>query len=283
MLGREELNDHELNFVSPGLVFVLLLSALLLLIACGKKQAAPPANTEHAKQQAAPTPPASSPDEPPAPSSDIKLGPGFARRTDDLDEMVKRRNIRALVLLNPISFFYAKGLPRGVMYEALEEFQKFANQKLKTGKLSVEVTFIPMRVDQIEAALTEGVGDMIASGIAVTPDREKRVAFSMPIQTDVTQIIVTGSSFGPVSTLADLGGKEVYANPLTTYYENLQKAKEQLQKAGKTPIVIKAADKTLMDDDLVQMVNAGLIPATVTTKRQADLSVESARSDSTAS
>jgi membrane-bound lytic murein transglycosylase MltF len=254
-----------------GLVFVLLLSALLLLIACGKKEAAPPANTEHAKQQAAPTSPASSPDEPPAPSSDIKLGPAFARRTGDLDEMVKRRNIRALVLLNPISFFYAKGLPRGVMYEALEEFQKFANQKLKTGKLSVEVTFIPMRVDQIEAALTEGVGDMIASGIAVTPDREKRVAFSMPIQTDVTQIIVTGSSFGPVSTLADLGGKEVYANPLTTYYENLQKAKEQLQKAGKTPIVIKAADKTLMDDDLVQMVNAGLIPATVTTKRQADL------------
>jgi membrane-bound lytic murein transglycosylase MltF len=73
------------------------------------------------------------------------------------------------------------------------------------------------------------------------------------------------------STLADLGGKEVYANPLTTYYENLQKANEALQKAGKTPIVIKAADKNLMDDDLVQMVNAGLIPATVTTKLRADL------------
>ena len=78
------------------------------------------------------------------------------------------------------------------MYEALEEFQKFANEKLKTGKLNIKVTFLPMRVDQIEAALNEGVGDIIAYGIVVTPDREKRVAFSTPIQTDVSQIIVTG-------------------------------------------------------------------------------------------
>jgi ABC-type amino acid transport substrate-binding protein len=160
---------------------------------------------------------------------------------------------------------------RKCMYEALEEFQKFANQKLKTGKLQVKVTFLPTRIDQLEAALTEGLGDVIAYGVVVTPDREKRVAFSTPIQTNVTQIIVTGPGSGPVSTITDLGEKEVYVNPLTTYYQNLQQVNEQLQKAGKQPIVIKAADKVLMDDDLVQMVNAGLIPATVTTKQRADL------------
>jgi membrane-bound lytic murein transglycosylase MltF len=78
--------------------------------------------------------------------------------------MVKRRSIRALLILSPIAFFYDKGQPRGVMFESLEEFQKFANQKLKMGKLEVKVTFLPMRIDQIEAALTEGVGDMIALG-----------------------------------------------------------------------------------------------------------------------
>jgi len=253
-----------------ALVFVLPLVALLLAIACGKK-AEPTASTEQAKQQATAPSPVSSPDEPPAPSGGIALGPVFSRRTGDLDEMVKRRNIRALLILNPIGFFYDKGQPRGVNYEALEEFQKFVNQKLKTGKLDVKVTFLPMRVDQIEAALTEGIGDIIAYGIVVTPGREMRVAFSTPVQTDVTQIIVTGSGVGAMSTLADLGGKEVYANPLATYYENLQKANVELQKAGKTAIIIKAADKNLMDDDLVQMVNAGLIPATVTTKQRADL------------
>jgi membrane-bound lytic murein transglycosylase MltF len=252
-------------------LFRVLLLGLSLSIACGKKEAAPPAKTEQVQQQAAPALPVSSPDEPPAPSSGVELPKAFGRRTGDLDEMVKGRNIRALVLLNPIGFFYDKGQPRGVMYEALEEFQKFANQKLKTGKLNVKVTFLPMRPDQVEAALTEGVGDIVAHGIVITPDREKRVAFSTPIQTDVTQIIVTGPNFGPVSSLADLGGKEVYVNPLTTYYENLQKANEQLKKDGKTPIIIKAADKNLLEDNLVQMVNAGLIPATVTTKQRAAL------------
>ncbi len=59
--------------------------------------------------------------------------------------------------------------------------------------------------------------------------------------------------------------------PLTTYYQNLQTANETLKQSGKTPIVIKAADKNLTDDDLLQMVNAGLIPATVTTQQRADL------------
>src|SRR5271169_210346 len=135
---------------------------LAVLVGCSKKETAPPAGTEQAQQQATPALPVSSPDEPPAPSSGIALPKAVGRRTGDLDEMVKSRNIRALVLLNPISFFYDKGQPRGVMYEALEEFQKFANTKLKTGKLQVKVTFIPMRVDQIEVALTEGLGDMIA-------------------------------------------------------------------------------------------------------------------------
>ena len=245
---------------------ILALGALLLLIACGKK-----AETPSTQQQATSPSPAPPPDEVPAASSTIALPTAFGRHTGDLDEMAKNRNIRALVMVSPIGFFYDKGLPRGVNYEAMEEFQKFVNQKLKTGTLNVKVTFLPLRPDQLEAALTEGVGDLIAYGIVVTPEREKRVAFSTPIQTNVTQIVVTGPNYGAVSSLADLGGKEVYANPLTTYYSNLQKANEALQKEGKTPIVIKAADKNLMDDDLVQMVNAGLIPATVTTKARADL------------
>jgi membrane-bound lytic murein transglycosylase MltF len=251
------------------LAFAVPLSALLLLISCGRK-AASPAPSEQAKRDAQALPIEST-----GPSSaslnSISLPRSFERNTGDLDVMAKRRNIRGLVVLNPISFFYEKGQPQGVMYEALQEFQKFVNAKLKTGNLDVKVTFLPMRIDQLEPALKEGVGDMIAYGIVVTPEREQRVAFSVPLQSDVTQIIVTGPNFGPVSTLADLGGKEVYANPLTANYQNLQKINVELQKAGKKPIIIKAADQNLLDDDLVQMVNAGLIPATVTTSARADL------------
>jgi membrane-bound lytic murein transglycosylase MltF len=265
---------------ASGRVVAFGVCVFALLIACGKKEATSGASNQGNKQAASTLPPAtpaavssavSSPDEPPPPSNSLALPVSIDRHTGDLDEMIRRREIRALVLISPIAFFFDKGQPRGVAYEALRELQSFTNQKLKTGKLSVQVTFRPTSPAQLEAALTAGLGDIIANGIVITPEREKRVAFSAPIQTGITQIIVTGSTYSSVSSVEDLGGKEVYVNPLSTYYENLQKMNESLQKAGKTPIVIKAADKNLVDDDLLQMVNAGLIPATVTRNQRADL------------
>ncbi len=188
-----------------------------------------------------------------------------------MDEIKKSRTLRALVLISPIGFFYDKGLPKGVNVEALEELQRFANQKLKLGKLDLKVIFLPSSPAQLEASLTEGLGDIIAYGIVVTPEREKRVTFSTPIQTDVSQIVVGGPKLGPVSGIQDLSGKEVYVNPLTTYYQNLQKLSDSFKQAGKPPINLKAADKNLTDDDIVQMVNAGLVASTVTSKQRADL------------
>src|SRR4051794_24363814 len=175
-----------------GVGFVVVSWGLLLATSCGKPAAptaAPTAASEPDKHQTAARSPVSSEYEPPAPSAGTPLPLGFGRSTADLDQMVKRQNIRALVVMNPIGFFYDKGHPMGGIYEALEALQDFVNQKLKTGKAKVTVTFIPVRIDQLEAALIQGIGDIIATGIVVTPDREKRVAFSTPIFTNVTQII----------------------------------------------------------------------------------------------
>ncbi len=201
----------------------------------------------------------------------LSLPVSFAKHTDDLDAMMKRRTIRALVLINPIGFFYQNGLPKGVNYEALEEFEKFVNQKFKTGTLKTKVVFIPMRPDQLEAALNEGIGDIIATAIVVTPEREQKVAFTQPIMQHVSQVVVTGPALQGVTSFDALAGKDIFVNPLTTYYDNLNKLNAERQAAGKPPLSIKAADKNLSDDDLIEMVNAGLIPATVTTNMRADL------------
>jgi membrane-bound lytic murein transglycosylase MltF len=144
------------------------------------------------------------------------------------------------------------------------------NEKLHTGKQPVQVTFIPVRPDQVEKALTEGVGDLIAYALTVTPQREQRFAFSS-IETDVKQIVVTGKGFGPVSSLQDLSGKKIFVNPLTTYPANLAKVNDSLRKQGKPPILVESADKNLLDEDLLEMVNAGIIPATVTITDRAKL------------
>ena len=189
----------------------------------------------------------------------------FGRYTDDLEGMLKRRNIRALVVINPIGFFYQNGQPMGAMYDSMREFESFVNEKFRTGALKVEVTFVPVRPDQAEPALAQGVGDLIANAVVITPERQQRFAFTVPVEKNVEQIIVAGAHFGSVSNVEDLSGKQVYVNPITANFQNLRQLNERLQKAGKRPIVVKSADKNLLDDDLLQMVNAGLIPATATT------------------
>ena len=49
------------------------------------------------------------------------------------------------------------------------------------------------------------------------------------------------------------------------------KVNDSLRKQGKPPILIESADKNLLDEDLLEMVNAGIIPATVTITDRAQL------------
>ena len=194
----------------------------------------------------------------------LELLMNFERHVGDLDGMVKRRQIRVLVIPSRSGFFYDKGQPHGVYYEAFDEFQRFVNAKYKSGSLKINVTYLPVRIEQLEQALLQGMGDVIGFPLIVTPEREQLALFTSPIHPNVKQVIVTGPKLSQITTLEDLSGKEVYANPLTVYYENLQRLSESLQKAGKPPILVKAADPNLNDEDLLEMVNAGLIPATVT-------------------
>ncbi len=203
-------------------------------------------------------------------SDKLALPVNFERHTGDLNEMIQRQQIRALVLYSRSGFFYLDGRPEGIYYEALHAFEQFVNQTLHP-KRRVQVTFIPVRADKIEMALNQGVGDLIAYGIEVTPEREQRVAFSTPIMTNVKQIVVAGKDFGPTSSLEDLSGRKIFVNPLTTYVQSLKKVNNSLRAKGKPPVLIEPADKSLLDEDLMEMVNAGLIPATVTTTARAEL------------
>jgi len=192
------------------------------------------------------------------------LPTSYEHWTGNLDGMLKRRQVRALVVYSKSLFFYDQGRPMGISYEALQEFQRTLNRKFKTGNLPVTVTFLPVGYDQLEQALISGLGDLIAIPVAITPERQQKVAFSTPIMTGVKQIVVTGSSRAAVTNLDGLSGREVFVNPLTVYSESLQKLNKSFEGKGKKPVIVRPADNNLGDEDLLEMVNAGLIPATVT-------------------
>lgn len=215
------------------------------------------------------TPPNSSPGSA-ATVDPLSLALTGKRWTGDLDVMVQHRTIRALVVYSKSGFFYDAGQPHGTSYEALQEFQRLLNLELHTGSMPVIVTFLPVEYDQLEQALLDGAGDLIAFPVVITPEREKIVNFTTPILTDVRSVVVTGPGVPAPSSLDDLSGKDVYVNPLSVHVQELERANEQLRSRGLPPIRIVTADNILGEEDLLEMVNAGLIPATVSLSLRAD-------------
>jgi membrane-bound lytic murein transglycosylase MltF len=187
----------------------------------------------------------------------------LGKHVGDLGEMVKQHEIRVLVVYGKSSFFYDAGRPEGIFYETFEEFEKFVNQKLNTGRLKVNVTFLPKGLDQLEPALREGEGDLIGYAVMVTPEREMEALFTTPIDAKMKQLVVRGAKSAAIDNVEDLSGQEIYVNPVTPYGESLRKLNDGFVKESKAPIAIKVADTNLTDEDLIEMVNAGLIPATV--------------------
>ena len=181
----------------------------------------------------------------------------------DLDGMAKRGQIRVLVVYSKTFFFFDRGRPRGITYDALQEFERHVNQKLGRKTVRVRVVAIPVRRDQLLPGLLAGRGDIAAANLTVTPEREKQVAFAAPFLSDVSELVVTGPSSPPLQSLDDLGAKEIHVRPSSSYFESLGRLNAAFRQAGKPEIKVRPADENLEDEDLLAMVNAGLLPLAV--------------------
>src|SRR4051812_20383001 len=240
---------------------VALLIAAAATACSGRQEAVPPAAT-------AVTPPAA--DAPiPDTASPFDALPQAVRDsmdkpfTGDFDALVKRRSIRVGVTFNRTHYFIDKGQERGLTYESLKLFENDLNTDLKTGNLKVHVVFVPLPRGQLSQALTSGKIDMVAAMVTVRPELEKLAAFSEPTRTNVSEVVVTGPGAPPIATVDDLAGQAVFVRKGSIYEESLVRLNGQLKARGKAAVVIDQAPDVLEDDDILEMVNAGLAPITI--------------------
>lgn len=189
----------------------------------------------------------------------------------DLDGMVERRMIRVLATFSKTNYFLDRGEQKGITYEAFQLFEKAINEKLQTGHLTVHVVMVPVTRDRLLPALVEGRGDIAAANLTITPERLKQVDFSDPLYTGVSEIVVSGPSAPPLESLDDLSGKEVVVRASSSYYESLQLLNELFARQGKAPVEVTAAPEYLEDEDLLEMVNTGLIPMVIVDTHKAEL------------
>ena len=179
----------------------------------------------------------------------------------DLDKMRKKRVVRVLVPFSRTFFFPDKGRKRGLIYDGLMEYEKYLNKQVKGNKhLPVQVMVIPTAHNRLFSDLNAGYGDIVAANLTITPKRKKQVDFSAPLLTGVREIIVTGSGVSLMKSIFELAGKDIIVRKSSSYNESILALNRTLISIGKKPLRIIYVDEYLEDEDLLEMVNAGLVP-----------------------
>jgi membrane-bound lytic murein transglycosylase MltF len=191
--------------------------------------------------------------------------------TGDLDVMLRKRSVRVLTAYSRTHFFLDKGQTKGLTYDYMREFETFLQKWLGRKQPKPVVYFVPTTRERLIPALLAGEGDVIAANLTVTPERKTKVEFSNPYLENVKEVVVTGPMSPVMVRLEDLAGSEVYMRRASSYWASLEQLTSRFVAEGRPPVRLWAADEHLEDEDLLEMLNAGLIPLVVVDDNKARL------------
>jgi membrane-bound lytic murein transglycosylase MltF len=185
--------------------------------------------------------------------------------TGDFDQMLERHFIRVLVPYSRTLYYVDKGRERGITAELVREFERYANRRYakQLGKRPFTVVLIPTTRDRLLPGLVEGRGDIAAGNLTATEQRLKLVDFATQDRKPVRELVVTGPSSPALATLDDLSGKTLHVRKASSYYESVEALNARLKEERKAPVKVVALPDALEDEDILEMLAAGLIELAV--------------------
>lgn len=196
-------------------------------------------------------------DRPAAAGGDMRTLEPF---TGDLDALLERGVVRVIVAPGRTHYEVVNGVARGRTVDAAVAFERFLNQRLAPRSVSVvvsaasETTLIP--------DVLAGQAD-IAANLLRTFQRDDTVAFAAPWRTGVREIVVTGPGTTPLVSLEDVGGRTIHVRRNSDHHASLLRLNDQLKKIDRPPAKIVTAAESQSDEDLLELVNSGRVPATL--------------------
>jgi membrane-bound lytic murein transglycosylase MltF len=189
----------------------------------------------------------------------------------DLAQMKEKGVIRVLISYSKTNFFFAKAAAHGFEYELLREWEKELIKGVRRETDRVKLVFIPTPFDRLLDDLAAGRGDLAAAGLTITPERQELADFTTAYIPKVSEVVVAHNSVEGISGLEDLGKREFYIRPGSSYITHLEELNKQLKEQGQKKVKIRPADRNLATEDILELVNAGVVPLTVADRHLAEL------------
>ncbi len=200
-----------------------------------------------------------------------KFSRGGSLHTKDLPTMQERKVIRVLTDYSKTNYFIEDGHFFGFEYNLMKEFERFVNLEVKHDEQQTTVEFIPVPRSMLIPSLIQGMGDIVAAGLASGRNLPREVVFTDPYVENVGCVLVTHSGAPALTDLADLSGRQVYVLPAESEYKVLGILNRRMAARGLIPMRIVKAESVLRPEDILEMVNAGIVDLTITQKHLAGI------------
>ncbi len=150
-----------------------------------------------------------------------------------------------------------RGESIGVEYRRLRAFEQYLNRTAPAGR-EVRLKLIPLPKEQLLPALLRGEGDLVVPGERLTLRSEMAVRATRPLQRAVPLVVVARQGNRRYQGVEQLAGRSLALPAGSAARAALLKVNAGLR----TPIVADWQDPSLAVEDVLELVNAGILPMT---------------------
>jgi membrane-bound lytic murein transglycosylase MltF len=188
--------------------------------------------------------------------------------------IIRRGSLRVGVPFGGL--YYMTDGPResGLAVGYAAELQKFLRQRYPAAS-SLKTELMPMPRERLLTALEAGRIDL---AMADLPQEELsevtesgRLVLSAPVVSGVHDVIVTGPKAPEIGDVRTLDRLELHVRPSGRYRQHLAAMDVARKEYALPPLTIVTADASLEDRDLLELVGAGIFPATTMDSYKANL------------
>lgn len=188
-----------------------------------------------------------------------------SRWVSDFEGLLEKRVIRVVTPYSRTFFYLDRGHERGLTVELVRDFEHHLNQKYKKQlqRRPLTVYVVPTTRDRLIESVAEGAADIAAGNLTITEGRLGRVDFVELTSGGVNEIVLTGPDTEGLTSIDDLSGKTVHVRPASSYYESLKALNQRLAASGKPPVELVLLPDAIEDEDMLEMLNAGMFTTMV--------------------
>ena len=181
----------------------------------------------------------------------------------DYDGMVQRRMVRIAVPYSKTHYFLDGAVERGISAAMGRRLEQEINHREGLRTRLVHVVFIPTPRNRLIHYLTAGLADIAMGNITITESHSLKVDFSIPFIRNSRELVVTGPGAPMLSSINDLAGQEISIQTPGSYQNSVDQLSQSFTGKGLPPITIDEVDELLEPDEILELVQAGLLPVTV--------------------